>query len=128
MSTDDLQAARDALQAAQDALQAHDDAPFDYRYATDATYRRAAQERARLSSEVDKARRRAVTLAAAAKRAALDTADVQAGDLVNDGAGWHIVLKVNAKTVQVTGPWGSTRLIRRDRLTEHRPTHNTPTN
>ena len=126
MNAADLQAARDALQAAKDALQAHDDAPFDHRGATEATYRRAAQERARLAGDVDKARRAANLAAAAAKRAALDTAGIQAGDLVNDGAGWHIVLKVNAKTVQVTGPWGSTRLIRRDRLTEHRPTQQRP--
>jgi hypothetical protein len=64
--------------------------------------------------------------AAHAERAARDAAaprdigSLVPGDLVRDSAGWHVVARVNAKSVSVLTPWSWTDRIEHARIIETR--------
>lgn len=81
---------------------------------------------ARQAAADEQAANRARIAAAEADRRARDAAahrDIDAlkpGDLVRTASGWHVVARVNAKSVSVETPWSWTDRVPHDRIIETR--------
>lgn len=74
--------------------------------------RRAAE-----AARIEAARKAERERDAAAPR---DVDSLQPGDLVRTSSGWHVVARVNAKSVSVETPWSWTDRVPHDRIIETR--------